>query len=185
MLRINLLPIKAARKHDTAKQEILVFLGGVVVIFIGLFAYHSSLKSDLTDLRQRTQNVKEEIERLKRDVVRVEEFKKKAATLEDKIQVIRGLQTKRIGPAKMLDEIATILTNQEKVWLTRLVEAKGSLTIEGAAMEHENISEFKLALERHSKLVKNVRLTMVKSVARKGAAYLEWQMVCKANYGAG
>jgi type IV pilus assembly protein PilN len=185
MLRINLLPIKAARKHDTAKHEIFLFGGGLLLILVGLFA-HDSYKTDkIEDRQSKINRVRKEIAQLKQDVVRVEEFKKKTSTLESKIEVIRSLQSKRIGPSRMLDEIATILTEQEKVWLTRLAESKGALTIEGGAMEHEDISSFQLALERRAELIGNVRLTVVNASKKGRVSYLEWKMVCNTNYRAG
>jgi type IV pilus assembly protein PilN len=185
MLRINLLPIKAARKHDTAKQELLLFIVGALVVSVALYFYHGSKTDDVAKLKTKVATVTKEIEQLKQDVVRVEEFKKKASTLEEKIKVIRNLQSKRIGPARMLDEIAEIMTEQEKVWLTKLVEKGGSLTLEGGAIEHENISDFQLALERRAKLITNVRLTMVSATSKGKDKYLTWKMVCKATYRAG
>ncbi|OGQ87421.1 MAG: hypothetical protein A2289_15215 [Deltaproteobacteria bacterium RIFOXYA12_FULL_58_15] len=182
MLRINLLPIKAARKHDTAKFELLVFMGGVGVLVLALFLFHSVRLSDLKETEDRIAAVKKQIEQLKQDVVRVEDFKKKAATLEKKIKVINDLQTKRISPAKMLDEIATILTDQDKVWLSKLDEKDGKLVFSGGAMEHEDISEFQLALERRAKLIKDVKLTVVAAKKFKDHDYLEWNMECTATY---
>jgi type IV pilus assembly protein PilN len=185
MLRINLLPIKAARKHDTAKQELLLFVGGTLVVTLGLYFYHGSQTDAVATLKTKIATVTKEIEQLKQDVVRVEEFKQKASTLEKKIKVIRDLQNKRIGPARMLDEIAEIMTEQEKVWLTKLSEKGGSLTLEGGAMEHENISDFQLALERRAKLITEVHLKMVTSANAKGKKHLKWTITCKATYRAG
>jgi type IV pilus assembly protein PilN len=185
MLRINLLPIKAARKHDTAKQELLLFVGGVIVVVGALYFYHGIQSNSVTQLRTKIAGVQKEIEQLKHDVVRVEEFKNKASTLEDKIKVINDLQSKRIGPARMLFEIAEIMTEQEKVWLTRLVESGGKLVLEGGAMEHENISDFQLALERRATLIKGVRLTVVTASRNGGKQFLTWRMECSATYGSG
>ena len=185
MLRINLLPIKAARKHDTAKQELLIVVGGSIVLLAALYFYHGAKADDVATLQTRITTVKKEIHQLKQDVVRVEEFKNKANTLEKKIKVIRDLRNKRIGPARMLDEIAEIMTEQEKVWLTKLVEKEGTLTLEGGAMEHENISDFQLALERRAKLVSGVQLTVVTASRAKSKGYLTWKMVCNTSYRAG
>ncbi len=185
MMRINLLPTKAARKHDTAKQELLLTIGGLVLIIGGVYIYHSMQTSEIEELEGRIQVVQAEIARLSKDVVRVEEFKKQAAVLESKIKVIRGLQSKRISPARLLDDLAVILTEQEKVWLTKLVENNGKLTLEGGAMEHENISEFQLALERRSSLISNVLLTGVKSADQDGKKILTWQITCNTSYRSG
>jgi type IV pilus assembly protein PilN len=185
MIRINLLPTKAARKRDTAKQEFLGCVGGLILLFGGIYLFHSSLAGDAEELDTKIAQVKAEIARLSQDVVRVEEFKKQAATLESKIVVIRGLQSKRINPAHLLDDLATIVNEQEKVWLTKVVETQGKITLEGGAMEHENISDFQLALERQSKLISNVRLSSVKSASVDGHKILQWQIIFDTSYRAG
>lgn len=182
MIKINLLPVKAARKHGSAKQELALAGIGIFVVVLGLYAWHLSTTSKINDMNERIQSVNQEIARLKQDVVRVEEFKQKNQTLESKIKVIEDLQKSRIGPAKLMDDVATILNTQEKVWLKKFTEADGSLVMEGSAMEHENISEFQLALERDSKLIKDVKLVNVTTVPGKGTKVLDWKITCKVDY---
>jgi type IV pilus assembly protein PilN len=185
MIRINLLPTKAARKRDTAKQELMGCIGGLLLLVGGIYLFHADLAGDADELDHKIEQVKQEIARLSQDVVRVEDYKKKAATLESKIVVINGLQSKRINPAHLLDDLATIVHEQEKVWLTKLVENQGTITIEGGAMEHENISDFQLALERQSKLIANVRLNSVKAAEVDKQKILQWQIVFTSSYRAG
>ena len=185
MLRINLLPIKAARKHETAKHEVMIVAGVVAVVLVVLYILHAGVQSDIDDTNDRIAKVNAEIKRLKQDVVRAEDFKNKTETVNSKIKVITGLEKMRVGPARLLDDLSTIITDEEKVWLTKLSEVNGHLTLEGGAMEHENISTFQLALERRSKLISRVNLSLVKAVDKDGFKFLEWKMTCKANYTAG
>lgn len=186
MLRINLLPVKAARKHVTAKQELVAVATFLSVVAVILYMWHQSIAGKVEDMQGRVNEVRGEIKQLKQDVVKVEDFKKKAETLENKIQVIHDLQTKRIGPAKLLDELATILNEEPKVWLTKFEEGdEGKLVLEGGAMEHENISDFQLALDRHSTYLKNLKLVLV--VVERGDRFrtLKWRMTCNSNYTSG
>jgi len=120
-------------------------------------------------MEARIATVSQEIEQLKQEVARVEDFKNKAQVLEKKIGVIKDLQARRVGPAKMLDDLAAIINDQRKIWLSKVTEGGGKLVLEGGAMEHENISDFQLALERRSKFFSNVILGLVRTVERGGA----------------
>ncbi|MBI5508414.1 MAG: PilN domain-containing protein [Deltaproteobacteria bacterium] len=184
MLRINLLPTKAAKKHEGMRQEILVIVALLLVVVVGLYIWSHLIGSDLSAMDTRIATVSQEIAQLRQDVVRVEDFKKKAEVLEKKIGVITRLQSQRTGPAHLLDDLAVILTEQHKVWLTRLVEGGGALVLEGGAMEHENISDFQLALEKRSKFITAPALGTVKSNDSHGGGvvYIEWKMTCKTNY---
>ena len=183
MLRINLLPTKAAKKHESVRQELLASIVLLLVVGIGLYLWSRNIASDLSAMQTRISTVQQEITQLKQDVVRVEDFKKKAEILEKKIAVITKLQQQRTGPAHLLDDLSTILNEQKKVWIVKLVEGGGKLTLEGGAMEHENISDFQLALERRSKYFSAPTLGSVKTSAPSaGATYLEWKITCSTNY---
>lgn len=182
MLRINLLPIKAAKKHDTAKQELIGAAGLLLLTAGGLYMWNSSISTDISEAGARITRVNAEIKQLKELVVQVEGFKKKAAALERKISAIQKLQTQRLGPAKLLNDLATILTEERKVWLTSIVEKGGKMTLKGYAMEEENISDFQLALERRSRHFSDVRLSLMNRGSVDGVPVLNWTMTCTAVY---
>ena len=76
MIRINLLPVRAAQKRDSAKKEmtlLALILGGLVVL---LYAGHLAMLVRISDAEERVDNVKTQIAGLKRDVVRIAEFKR-------------------------------------------------------------------------------------------------------------
>ena len=90
----------------------------------------------------------------------------------------------KTGPARMLSEIATIVTNEAKrVWLTKLKQKGGNeLVLSGGAMDHEDISEFQLALERRE-MFANVQLKKITTQNKKGTVpYLTWELVCKTSF---
>jgi type IV pilus assembly protein PilN len=185
MMRINLLPVRATRKQVSARQELIILAGGLAIVAAVLFAWWTVSSAKLSDMQERVDSVRSEMDRVKKDVARVQEFKTKAELLERKLKVIEELKKKKVGPAKMLDDLASILTDQHKVWLTKLDEKDGVLTLEGGAMEEENISEFQIALVKRSKLFTEVKLGLVSAQKKGGVAYLEWRLVCRANYAAG
>jgi len=184
MMRINLLPVKSAYKHTAIKNELAIVALGLAVVCVGLFFWHTNTESQINDVRNRIRLVQTEIDDLKLNVVRVEDFKKKAELLEQKINIIQNLKRSKVGPARLLDDLAVILSEEKKVWLLRLEENNGAMTLEGGAMEHENISEFQLALEQRSKYFRDVKLNLVHSTNKGGTTIVEWKITCRADYGA-
>lgn len=185
MPRINLLPVKAARRVGNARNELITFAVLIVATVLGLYYWYALVQHDISDVEAQIEETKGEIAKIDKTLVQVEEFKKKSATLERKLDVIETLKKQKVGPAKMLSDLADIFTKQKKVWLTNMHEENGKLTIQGGAMEHENISEFQLALEQQSKYFRNVTLTLVSSTRDGAATYLTWTITCQANYAAG
>lgn len=185
MLKINLLAKKVSKKATSAKNELYALLGVGAAVLATLYFIYASADGDIAELQSRITTVQNEIATLKKDVVRVEEFKKKTVTLEQKIQVIEKLKKQKLGPARMLDDLATILTDEKKVWLTKMTEKNGLLMLEGEAMEHVNISDFQIALQRRSKFFRDVKLDIVETKKRDGIAVLSWKLRCRADYSAG
>jgi len=184
MMRINLLPTKAARKQVSARQELLVFAGGLAIAVAGLFGWWTVTLAKIDTLEERVAGVQNQFNAAQKDKARVDEFAQKAKKLEQKLQAIEQLKNRRTGPAKLLDDLAATLTVQKKVWLTSLQERDGVLALEGGAMEHEDLSEFQMALTKRSRLMSNVKLALVTTVNKDGITYLEWKLTCSTNYGA-
>jgi type IV pilus assembly protein PilN len=179
MMHINLLPVKAARRLDTARNELFIMAGIVFAALVAVYAAHTWLASKAATVNQRIAAVKREIEELKQHEVRVEEYKQKASTLERKKQAILDLTQKRKGPAKMLDDLATILTDENKVWLVAVEEKGNQLTLRGKALDHENISDFQTALRKRSNYFDDVHLLLVNATTcGDSGRCLDWSIGC-------
>jgi type IV pilus assembly protein PilN len=182
MPRINLLPIKAARRQVTARNEMFAMMALIGVSGAGIYFWYSSVEDDLTAMRARISAVDTDIGQLTQEVKKVEELKKKEEKVKRKLQVIRQLITNRTGPARMLDELATIMTSEAKrVWLTKLEQKDNVLTLQGGAMDHEDISEFQMALQRRDAFTR-IKLKKVKTedADKDTAAHLTWELECTA-----
>ena len=185
MPHINLLPVKAARKRDSAKNELFAVIGLIAATMLGLYFWNSSISGDVEELERKLRQVKTEIAGLKQDVGKVQDFRKKEKKIQDKLKAIGTLLSNKTGPAIMMDALANILTNDSKrVWFTSMETGKGRLKLEGGAMEHEDISDFQIAMTRNP-IFKNVQLLSVKSVSQDNARFLKWVLVCGTNYAAG
>ena len=187
MPRINLLPIRAARRVDTARNEVAVLAVVLVVQLLGIYAWYATTVGAIDDIRDRTRLVRAEIGKLNKVVGRVEEFKAKAETLEKKIEIIEVLKRQKVGPAKLLDDLAVIFTKQPKIWLTRIASSvdDARITLTGGAMGNEEISQLQTALSTESNFFANVSLSYIKASRSGGVKYLEWELTCVARLSAG
>ena len=185
MPRINLLPVRAQRRVGNARNELIIFAALMLFSCAGLYFWYNTMQTAVHDLENAIADTRDEIAKLEKKVVQVEEFKKKSQILETKLAVIDTLKRQKVGPTKLLGDLADILTKLRKVWLLSIREDNGKFVLQGGAMEHENISEFQMALQQQSKFFTNVTLALV-STAKDGMFdYLSWTITCIANYGAG
>lgn len=155
MITINLLPVREAKKRETElKQAVIVgsVLGGTLLLIV---AIHVAISGRISSVNDQIQTTQAEIDELSKVIGNVAEFKKRKADIEEKLAVIRTLEANRGGPVHVLDEIASRLP--EKLWLTRLNESNGSLSVEGLSIDNETIAAYMTKLEE-SPYFENVEL---------------------------
>ncbi len=184
MPRINLLPIKAAKRNESAKRELFAMGCAFLALIAGLWAWDDSTEQEIGQIRSQINRVQSKIKNLSDDVSRVEEFKAKSETLEKKAQIIEKLKRQKIGPAKMLNDLATIVTQEKRIWLTGISEKDDALVLAGGAMEHEDISEFQIGLENRSNFFTQIKLDEISTKKSDRIKYLEWKITCVPDFSA-
>ncbi len=165
MIRINLLPFREARKKENIRRQISIYLLSVGLLLCLMVLGYLQLHSTAAALKAEKHKKTRELERYKDTNKRLAEIKKKISEIKTKLEVIRGLEKNKMGPVRLLDEVATAVP-RDKLWLRSLVEKKGRLTLEGTAMDNETVALFMNNLEAspHIKRVdlKSTRLRVLK-----------------------
>jgi len=145
MIKINLLPVREARRRADLQQQ-GILLGVLLAVAIGGVGYaHYAKGQELDRLRSRIAQTEKQIDRYGPQLEQVETFKKKKAEVQQKLEVIQGLERSRSGPVRILDELAT--KTPERLWLTQLRAEGGRLEIEGMSLDNEVIAAFLTSLE--------------------------------------
>jgi type IV pilus assembly protein PilN len=160
MIRINLLPFRAARKKENIRRQATIFGLSVLFVAVVMAYYFLQLRSELSSLQEEEQRIKVELAGYKKTIERINSLEKKIAEIRKKLDVIKDLEKKKTGPVLLLDQIA-VAVPKEKLWLTSLVEKKGKLTLNGTAMDNETVATFMTNLER-SELITAVDLKSTK-----------------------
>lgn len=148
MIKINLLP--EARGEKVARAP-LISLGGanlnnyiVLVLLIGGIGYagitYWRLNAKLTNLDEEIAVQQREYDKLKDIIAEVEAYKKRAADLERKINVIETLKANQLGPVRIMDEVSKALP--DLLWLTNM-DLKGTvLNLRGQALNENAVANF-------------------------------------------
>jgi type IV pilus assembly protein PilN len=156
MIRINLLPFRAARKKENIRRQLSIFALTVVVTLVILAWFFMKVSTTLSNLKKEEQDTKVELAGYKKTIERINSLEKKIAEIRKKLEVIKDLEKKKTGPVLLLDQIAMAVP-KERLWLTSLVEKKGKLTLNGTAMDNETVAVFMTNLEK-SELITAVDL---------------------------
>jgi type IV pilus assembly protein PilN len=176
MIRINLLPVRAAKKREFGRQQIVLFALLLVLAGIGNWIWYSRVDSELTQLDAQIARTKAEIAQLEKTIGEVKSIKEDKKALEDKLKILDTLKKGRTGPVKVMDELATLIP--EKVWLVDYTESGGGVTMVGKAGSYEDLSTFSKKLKASTHFT-NIT---IKTARQNTDGTVEWTVTCNAAY---
>jgi type IV pilus assembly protein PilN len=153
MIRINLLPFRAARKKENIRRQVSVFLLSLVLVLIVLGYIHWHLQSKHEKMTKNVAEIKEELELYKQKDREIKELRQKLKTLEQRKNVIDGLEAKRFKPVHVLDYLTQEVV-PERMWLTNLSLKGNSLQLSGIAVDNNTVADFMDNLETIPKMTK-------------------------------
>jgi len=146
MIRINLLPFRAARKRENIRRQITIY-ALVVLLTISVITYYSiQLTSRLGELKDEEARVAAELKTYDTTLKKIRALEKQLTEINTKLKVIKRLEDGKTGPVLLLEQIANAVP-ENKLWLKQLSESKGSLTLTGTAMDNETVALFMNNLE--------------------------------------
>lgn len=160
MIRINLLPFRAAKKRENIKRQISIYVLTVVLLFGAIAYVFLDLNGQLATAKKKEQTLRQELAVFEQTLKKITELERKIKEIKAKLAVIKDLEKKKTGPVHLLDEIATAVP-REKLWLNSLSESSGILKLSGTAMDNETVALFMTNLEK-SEYIHSVELMSTK-----------------------
>ena len=146
MIRINLLPFRAARKRENIRRQITIY-ALVVLLTLSVIIYYSfQLTGQLSDLKGEESRINAELNTYQNTLKKIAALEKQLKEINTKLDVIKSLEEGKTGPVLLLEQIADAVP-EDKLWLKKLQESKGSLTLTGTAMDNETVALFMNNLE--------------------------------------
>jgi type IV pilus assembly protein PilN len=179
MIRINLLPFRAARKKENIRGQIRIYVLSVAFLLIVLTYAFLQLNSTLSGLKAQEQNLQAEVKTYEVTIKKIAQLEKKIKEIRAKLDVIKELEKNKTGPVHLLDEIAMAVP-KEKLWLTAFKESKGSLTLQGTAMDNETVALFMTNLERSDYIsAVDLQSTRLRSMPEYKLSVSDFVLECK------
>jgi type IV pilus assembly protein PilN len=178
MIKINLLPVRATKKKESAKQQVYIFVI-VLAVYVGLgFLLYSyeliKIKATNDDIKRSTQ----EVQRLKSVIGEIDNIKKLKDEVEKKLDILNTLRKGKTGPAIRLAKLSE--ATPEKVWLTKYTEGGSHVSISGVAFNEDLIANFMRNLQASDDYV-NVELLVSEQMDYGGIKAKRFDLSCSLN----
>lgn len=167
MIRVNLLPIKEARRRRASRWQLFTF-GAVLVLELGVCVFlYTAKQGDLKRVQEKVDRETQAVEKLEKEVEEAKKYQKRVDKLQEKLSVLDQIQKKAGGPVKVLEELQTILTppanpeqrykqrqkgwkvewDPRRLWIQSLEETDGEFEKIGNAQSAEDVAEYLHRLE--------------------------------------
>ncbi|SMC52008.1 type IV pilus assembly protein PilN [Desulfocicer vacuolatum DSM 3385] len=171
MIRINLLPFRAARKKENIRRQVSIFCLMVILVVLSLIYYTTWVDRKIDLLNNNIAQIKKEITLYKDKADEVTKIKKKLKNLELKLGIVGSLEAKRREPVRLIDALTQLMV-PERMWITSLKTDAKSVVLKGLAFDNKTVADFMTRIEK-SPLFSGVDLKTLQMKQIKGAARIK------------
>ena len=145
MIKINLLPVRAAKKKETAVQQISIFCASLILVAAVIIAIYFVKQIQISATKSDIATANNQINELKTKIGKLEEIKTLQEQVKKKLDVLSQLRKNKTGPAQRLATLSDITPDQ--LWLTAYNESGTDVKISGLAFNEELIAAFMRNIE--------------------------------------
>lgn len=182
MIRINLLPVRAARKKENIRRQVSIFSLCIVFVFSVMAYLTVSMNNTISDLSGKIEAVRRDLKKYQAIDKQVKKMKSDLQKLKEKMDIIVKLEANRTGPVRLMDAL-TRLVAADKMWLTSLTETEGKMKLEGVATDNQTVADFMARLEKtpYFKVVDLISSKQVK--LEKDKKFKQFTITCQLSSG--
>ncbi len=179
MIKINLLPVRAARTKENIRRQVSIYLLCIVFSVVAMGYLSVSMSHKIGRLNTKIEDGNKELQKFQAIEKQVNKMKKELKKLNDKMNIIAKLDASRSGPVRIMDALTNVVV-ADKMWLTSLKQKTGKLTLDGIAVDNKTVADFMTSLEdspyfQGVDLVKSQQKPM-----KQGKNFKQFSITCQA-----
>jgi len=176
MIKINLLPYREAAKKENLRQQIVIFSGALALFLLIILAVHLFFSMSISGMETKIREADVRLIVLNKKVGDIEGFKRDKRELEQKLGVINSLETDRLFPVRMLDELNLLVPSKE-AWLEKITQKGQELRIEGVARDNGTVARFMKSMEKAG-FIQSVELVVSREKELAGVKLQQFILAC-------
>jgi type IV pilus assembly protein PilN len=209
VIRINLLPIRKAKRAEASQRQFL-FMGLAIVATIGgLVLVDVQANGELDEAKRRNTILAAEVASLKKELGDYDKVRAQREELLRQRKTIQALDAGRTGPVYLLRELSEILSpgkgptfdrityeeqlrrdpnagfnaswDTRRVWVDSYAEADRGVKLKGAAKSNEDVAEFLKRLNS-SVFFSDVNLDSTAQQAGRSVKFVSFSLSAKVVY---
>lgn len=177
MIRINLLPVRAAQKKEKLRAQISILVLSVVVALVVCSGLYAAMAVKISNQKEEIARINDEIRQLQKVIGEVGRYKKLGEELQAKLDVMDRLKEGQTGPVHLLDQLSLVLP--ERLWVTSFKESGGAISINGIGLNETAVATFMQNLEA-SPYYGGVELQVIEQLTQDGLKLQRFSLSARA-----
>jgi type IV pilus assembly protein PilN len=195
MIRINLLPFRAARKKENIRRQVSIVLLSLFFVVLVMIYYNITLKNKIEALDADVKSTKKQIAKVEKQAKEVDRIKREFDKLKKKIEVIKNLETTRKSSVHLLDNMTKMVVEktsiseldksegkdikpEKRLWFTNFSAKGNNINIRGIALDNKTVADFMTRLEI-SGMYRDVNLRTLKQQKVNKLKLKSFEITCK------
>ena len=176
MIRINLLPFRAARKKENVRRQLTVFFLSMALLVVAVFGVQWWLSSRVASLDKKLKHTQAELDKYNKINQEIAEIKKKLENLNQKMAVMADLERNRHEPTRLMETMTQVVV-PKRMWFTKLEEKDKTVDMTGIALDNKTVADFMVRLENCG-LFSTVSLKTLKQTVVQNSNLKSFAILC-------
>jgi len=176
MIRLNLLPFRAARKKENVRRQVSVIILSLIFAIIVMSYLFVTLNNKISDLNVKIKETNIEVKKYNKINKKIAGIKKKLNILKKKKKVIDSLELNRKEPVRLLDAMTKLIVAR-RMYFKSFSSKGNTVKVSGIAIDNQTVADFMSRLQK-SRLFRSVKLGPIKQKRVKKANLKTFQITC-------
>lgn len=146
MIRINLLPVRLAKKKESIRQQLSIAGLSLVLLLVILGILYFSVTTKIAALKDSIAAEQKTIAQLDKEIGELKNIEAEKKMVLDKLNIVKQLEVNKRRHLKMIYEIAG--ATPEKLWVDSLKDSGHTVIIAGFAGSDDIVADFMRRLEK-------------------------------------
>lgn len=151
MIRINLLPFRAARKKENVRRQISIYLLSVVFLVLGTGYFWLTWSQELRTLKKEQVSKQKRLQSYEDTIKKIKQLEERINEIKGKLKIIKDLERSKTGPVRLLDDLASSVP-EGRLFLKSFNESKGRMILNGTAKDNDTVALFMDRLKEKARI---------------------------------
>lgn len=175
MVRINLLPVRASKKKETAKQQMAILAVSALIVLLAGLGLYLYAQAKIKATKAQIEKSESDLKQLKSKIGELENIKKLKDDVTKKLDVLGQLRKGKTGPVRRLATLSD--ATPDKLWITKYTESGKGVSIGGIAIDEDLIASFMRNLQGSEDFT-NVELVVSEQTEIDGVKAKRFELTC-------